>query len=381
MSRVPAVLSVAHHYPPHIGGLENVAQQQARGLAAAGCASAVVTTAPRGVAAGEVHEDGVRVRRCAALNVLDERFGVPFPLPSPALWPVLCREVRRADVVHVHDVFYLTSWIACLCAFLQRRPLVLTQHVALVEHPSALIRAVQRVVYATAGRLIFAQAARIVVYNRNVRQFLTGQGVPAERVQELSNGIDTARFTPLTAPQRSEIRARYGLPQDRLLALFVGRLVPKKGVDHVIGARSDHYDLVLVGPGQVPDGARQDGIHVLGPRSQAELADLYGACDMFVFPAVGEILTLVMQEAMAAGLPVVTTDDPAYAAYDLDPHLLRLVPPSAPALQGALEDLATRPDLRARMAAYSRDLAERRFDWNANFTRLLGLYRPLLERA
>ena len=46
--------------------------------------------------------------------------------------------------------------------------------------------------------------------------------------------------------------------------------------------------------------------------SESKTADLFRACDLFAFPAVGEIFTLVMQEAMASGLPVVTTDDPAY---------------------------------------------------------------------
>ncbi|HYF71638.1 MAG TPA: glycosyltransferase, partial [Nocardioides sp.] len=108
------VLHVAHQVLPHVGGLEAVVAAETRGLAARGWRVAVVGsagTAP-GAAPGRRTEDGVDVVRVRAWNGLEERFGVPFPLFSPRLLPALAREVRRADVVHVHDVLYVSSWVA-----------------------------------------------------------------------------------------------------------------------------------------------------------------------------------------------------------------------------------------------------------------------------
>ena len=375
------VLSVVHYYPPHIGGMEMVAQKQAEGLAQAGFSSRVVTSACEGGPPGHRQEGDVHVIRCAANNTLDRRFGLPFPLLGAGLWRTLWHEVRWADLVHLHDVFYMPSWVAFLCALRWRKPVVLTQHVAMVEHPSAAVMTIQRLVYATFGRAIFGYARQIIVYNHNVREFLKAQGVPERKIKELRNGIDTSLFRQANPEEKARLRKKYGLPQEKVLVLFVGRLVAKKGFDKVFAARSSKYSLLFVGPGKPPEGARaqaEDALF-LGPRTQEEVAELYQASDIFVFPAVGEILTLVMQEAMASGLPVVTTDDPAYQEYDFDKRLLRLIPAQPEALRAALEALADDPELRSEMAEYSRKVAAERFDWNSNFSRLLQIYAPILE--
>ncbi len=80
-----SVLLVCHYYPPHVGGIEEVARAEAQGLAAEGLAVTVLTSSPGAAAAGTA-DPGVRVVRVPALNSF-ERFGVPFPCspsPSPA---------------------------------------------------------------------------------------------------------------------------------------------------------------------------------------------------------------------------------------------------------------------------------------------------------
>ena len=71
----------------------------------------------------ERDEDGVRTVRVTAWDGVEHRSGVPFPVFSPRLLLTLLREVRRADVVHVHDVLYTSSWVAALWALgaLRRR--------------------------------------------------------------------------------------------------------------------------------------------------------------------------------------------------------------------------------------------------------------------
>ena len=155
--------------------------------------------------------------------------------------------------------------------------------------------------------------------------------------------------------------------------------MPKKGYDKVLDARDPRYDVVIVGNGELDARWHEEpGVHVLGPRSQEELVELYRAGDVFVLPAVGEMFTLVMQEAMATGLPVVTTDEPAYAGYGLDRRLIRLVEPAPAAIRAALADIVTDEGLRAEMGAYSRALACRWFDWEANVPRLHDLYQRVL---
>lgn len=245
-SRPPKVLLVSHYYPPHVGGIENVVRQEAEGLASQGADVTVLTSGPR---SSVTIEDGVRVVRVRAWNGAEHRHGVPFPVFSPALLPVVLRWTRRADVVHIHDCLYLSSWAAGLAARFTRTRYVLTQHVAVVDHPSVLVRGVQRMVYGTVGRFLLRGARAVFTLNASVESFVRAHGARSARSHHLANGVDTDRFRPAEASERARTRARFGLPADRVLVLFVGRLVPKKGYDLLLAARTSdaHYDLVLSG--------------------------------------------------------------------------------------------------------------------------------------
>lgn len=375
------VVAVAHYYPPHVGGLEVVAQRQARQLVAAGHPATVVTSAVVGAPAGTANEGGVIVERCSAWNILDRRFGIPFPVIGLSFVRVLRRRIRESDLVHIHDVFYMPSWAAFLTARWYGKPVVLTQHVAIVEHPSRLVMLVQRFVYATIGLALMRRASIVIAYNTIVRDFLISRGVMPQRIMLMGNGIDLGMFHPLHGESVSSIRKRFGLPLGRPLALFVGRFVPKKGCDILFDARSDAYDIVFVGSGTAPAGWHgTSGVHAVGALTREELALLYRAVDLFVFPARGEVLTLVMQEAMASGLPVVTTDDPAYESFGFDRERICLVPPTVPALKASLTRLAGDVALRSRMGAYSRKIALERFDWDRNTGHVPAAMRALVPK-
>ena len=148
------VVLVSHYFPPHPGGIEFVAYNEARLLAAAGLSVVVVTCEPDGATTLELHPDGFSVYRIRAWNGLERRHGAPFPLMHPSVVPRLLRLVRTADVVHVHDSLYLISWVAAAWCALLRRPLVVTQHVHHVAHPNRVVELAQRVVYRTAGLVL-----------------------------------------------------------------------------------------------------------------------------------------------------------------------------------------------------------------------------------
>ncbi|MFI7354160.1 glycosyltransferase family 4 protein [Streptomyces avidinii] len=372
--RRPRVLLVSHYYPPHLGGIENVVRNEALHLARHGADVTVLTSGDR---AGTHQEDGVRVVRVAASNVVERRSGVPFPLFSPSLLPAALRWARHADVVHVHDCLYPSSWAAGLAAAATRTPTVVTQHVGLVAHPSALVRGVQRAVYAVAGRPQLRRARRVLTVNADVAAFVRRLGARAEARHHLANGVDTGLFRPPADPaERAAARARLGLPAGRTLVLFAGRLVPKKGYGLLLDAHAGDgaYELVFAGDGDAAALAGRSGVHHLGPLPAEDLADAYRACDVFALPSTAEGFPLTVQEAMASGLPVVTTDDPGYAPYGLDRGVALLVPRTVPALRAALDGLVADPGRRAAMGAAARAFAEASFGWDRHVTALLGHY-------
>lgn len=373
---------MSSYFPPHVGGVEMVAQQQAGMLTAAGHEVIVATTHvdPRLPAHErvEVHEgqcDGrsYEVVRLPAVNLLEERTGIPYPVVGPVFWRRLRELVRWSEAVHVQDVLYQPSQVATLLAHREARPVDLTQHVGLVEHDSRFVLGAQRAMTAVAGRYVWRRARRILAFNPVVYDHLRSYGVASDRIVLTGNGVDLAAFSP--GPPRDEVglRRRLGLPDRRPVVLFVGRLVPKKGYRELIEAAVADFHLVLVGPGRPPEDL-PGGVTCLGEVPRSELVELYRLADVFVLPSAGEMITLAMQEAMACGLPVVTTDDPRYDRYGLDRELLRLVPAEAGALRRAILAVLGDAELRARMGAYSRRLALERFDGAAHRQALLAAY-------
>jgi D-inositol-3-phosphate glycosyltransferase len=366
------ILIVSAYAMPHLGGVEVVVEQQARTLASLGHQVTVLTSRCGGGQARE-RRDGYEVIRVAAWNGLERRGSVPVPLWTPLAIVQIARLVRRADIVHVHDAYHASSFFAALFSRWNSRPLFLTAHVGIVSHDSRAVEAVQRLFYATVAPVVWRRACSVTAYNPIVSQFLIGHGVPPGRVRLTCNGVDTAEFCPGTPDEVAATRARFGLSPDRPLVLFVGRLVPKKGADKLLLATSPRYQLVLAGPGRIPGPPGAD-VAFLGPVSRPELLAIYQASDIFACPATGEMFTLAMQEAMSCGLPVVATDEPGYASYDLDPRGLALVRPEPDALRATFLDILGDPPRRRHMQRYSRMLAEQKFDWHKNTASLAADY-------
>lgn len=364
------ILIVTHYYPPHIGGIEIVAQQQARSFIKAGKKVSVVTCVSSNDSPGTLNEDGIIVHRVPVVNFFDARFAIPFPLGGIRLASLLSKEVSKADTVYLHDVFYEPSWFAYIFSRLYKKPIFLTQHVAIVHHRNKLVELIQRAVYATWGKLIFRYSKGIIVYNKNVETFLLERKVDPAKILEIRNGINLSTFYPARSSEKKELRRHFGLPLEKPLVLFVGRFVHKKGFMNLLNANSPDYDLLLAGSGDIAaEWANVPGIHIIGSLEQEELAKLYRTADIFVLPAKGEIFTLAMQEAMASGLPIITESDPGYKHYDIDRNLILFNECSPEILRENIKRLMSDKFLLKKMSTYSIEMAKKWFDWEANFNK------------
>ena len=342
----------AHFYPPHTGGLEIVAHRVATGLAERGHHVEVLTSASPG-APGSSREDGVQVRRLRVANWFERR-GIPFPLFGPSLLRHAWRAVRRADVVQVHDMLYVSSWVAALLCRLTRTPYVVTQHVGMVDHPSRLVRLVQALVLRTVGALVLRGARQVLPISPVIEEWTLAE-LPGTRTRVLRNGVDRTRFRPPRPGEREEVRRLLGLPQHELLVLFVGRFVPKKGYDVVSQAAGPGYRLVFVGgdrPADVPD---TDERIYLGELDPDVTADAYRACEVFVCASVGEG-PMTPMEALLCGAAVIVNADPAMRALGLGDGVEELaITPET--LRDRLGELAREPDAVEALAARGQAVA------------------------
>ena len=321
----------------------------------------------------EESRQGYTVIRVHANNMVERCTEVPFPLIGLRFARRLWAEVQAADIVHLHDVLYTPCCTAALFAKVKRRKLLVTSHVTVVDHDSRIVVKAQEILYQIIGRWVWRQASAIVIYNKRVREFLEAHSVEGTRIVEVPNGIDLNIFSPVEPSYRSRLRRKYGIEQGKKIVLFVGRLVPKKGYRELIQAAEANYEVLLAGSGQPPANLPSH-VRYLGPVAREQLVQLYQLADVFVLPSFGEMFTLAMQEAMACGLPVVTTDDARYAMYGLDRDLVRLVDPSPGTLRQAIRDVVSNEKLCELMSSYSRTFAESMFDWSKNHERVSQLY-------
>ena len=114
------------------------------------------------------------------------------------------------------------------------------------------------------------------------------------------NGVDTDIFRPRPM---DEARATFGLPKHASIALFAGRLEPRKGSQFVArAAAAAGYQLVVAGP------TAPDHVTHLGSLHQAELALAYNAADVVILPTTYEACSYVVLETLASGTPLITTE-------------------------------------------------------------------------
>lgn len=367
------------YQPPHIGGVEVVAESQIKSLSASGHHVSAITSAC-GAKPGLVSYDNYSVRRVRAWNFLESRLGAPCPILAPTGILHGYRAAKKADVIHAHDAFYPASLMAVLCAKILDKPLVLTQHIGMIPHRSRFVNYGQALVFGTTGRIILRRSQRVIVVNSRVAKFLVDSGVDESDITFLANGVDTGAFSPVTAEQKLVLRRKYNLPSDKLLALFVGRFVHKKGITKLLGlGHLTDVDMVFVG-GNAPAGHGRDDHHFLGQIGREAMPEIYQLCDMFVLPSEGEGFPVTVQEAMACGLPIVVGEDEAYEPYKLDRSLMKLVRPEADELSKALREVAASPSLREDMARYSRQYALENFSWSHHINELMKVYDTAISR-
>ena len=162
----------------------------------------------------------------------------------------------------------------------------------------------------TRAQLLF-RWAWFAALSAEAGQELRARGVPPGRVLALPNGVDLDVHRPATAEERRRLRKRLGLPPDRFVASFVGRLHPVKDVDTLLAAAARVPELTLVVVGDGPERRRLEAkAHELGIESRvifrglsSDVADVLRASDAFLLSSHGEGMSNALLEAMACGLP------------------------------------------------------------------------------
>ncbi|MBP8950509.1 MAG: glycosyltransferase family 4 protein, partial [Candidatus Promineofilum sp.] len=217
--------------------------------------------------------------------------------------------------------------------------------------------------------------------------------VPDDKVSVLYSGVND-RFRPVTdTTALAAVRARYGLG-DRPYVLAVGTVQPRKNYELLVRAfravtqAGPHVLVIAGGRGWLTEGldaeiTRQgvaDRVILPGFVDDADLPALYSAASLFVFPSLYEGFGLPLLEAMACGVPIISSDAsslPEVAATGGEPAALLLPPDDEAGWSVAMLRLLAGDAARQRLISAGKAQAAR-FTWQAAARQLAALYERLL---
>ena len=236
--------------------------------------------------------DGRTPREFAdALQAVQPRKSCDFLFSLERVWE--CDAYRAGDGVHA-------SWLERRAKFEQWWKPVFRRfqrkHSELVE--------LERTLFTGGAKRIIANSA--LVRNEIIERFQT----PADRVAVVHNGIPAWREE---SGARQRGRERLGIAPERFVVLFTGSGWERKGLRFAIAALPRDATLLVAGAGKKRGLPEAEHVHFLGAQSRAEVNELLAVADAFILPTLYEPFSNACLEALAAGLPVITTTANGFA--------------------------------------------------------------------
>ncbi|HZO24245.1 MAG TPA: glycosyltransferase family 4 protein [Steroidobacteraceae bacterium] len=319
--------------PPEMGGTGVMAAQLSRGIAERGIPTVVITRQTRPPAARAEQIERVFVRRISPSGRMKGAGWKALPVMLMflvRLMALLIAERRRYDLVVASGMKIIPLAAVPICRWLRKGCIIR------LESPFELVEPISAEALGTmgfAGRQLprvlrwfqhraLRGADRVVAISQEMETLVLQSGVAPERVRRIANGINMKKFHPVSEPERRALRSQLGIPQDRTIVLFVGRLSRAKGVLMLIeawpqmsGPHPELY-LVIVGTGEgswddceeqvrglVSSQGLEDRVVFVG---RSEHADQYmQAADVYLFASEYEGFGLSVAEALSSALPSV----------------------------------------------------------------------------
>lgn len=300
----------------------------------------------------------------------------------PRLWQL--RRAGRLDLIDAH-FGYPDGYAATMLGRWLNVPVTITVRGTEQRHA-------QDASLAPRLTLALQRATHLIAVSQSLRRVALGLGVAEDKVRVVGNGVDLQKFSPLS---RSDARHALGLSETGPVLVTVGGLVERKGFHRVIellpALRARFPGLVyLVVGGPSPEGdmgaqlKRQvaeldlvDVVRFLGPLPPDRLREPLSAADVFVLSTRNEGWANVLLEAMACGLPIVTTDVGGNAEVVCRPEFGTVVTFGDPdRLRAAIEHALETDWDAATIRRYAEDNS-----WDPRVDELLDLFRRLHGRA
>ena len=388
-------LAVINTQPPlYLGGVERRILETAKRLQ-----TQIDTTVYSGTKAG-LHKpttlDGLSVVPCFSTDTV-------FPLDNWTFNQTLARNAVaiKADVYEAHTA----SGYGLIHAFRKRNlsvPFVQTIHGVLADEYSQTVLHGELSLRQKLANLFMWQLAKkeeesaknatlimtITKYSeRKINQFYD---VDPAKIRIVPNGVDPERFTP--QGDCKKLRRRIGAG-NRQCVLFIGSLIPRKGVSYLIQAAkrvvNENQDVlfIIVGSGplrsrllsDVAAGGLTHNFVFIHGLSEQDLPAVYRCADIFALPSIQEGQGIVLLEAQSSATPVVAFNVGGVAEAVQNGETGLLVTPGSEEMAEAILRLLSDASLRTKMGARGREFVQREFSWDLCADRALRVYREALS--
>jgi glycosyltransferase involved in cell wall biosynthesis len=380
------VLMISPQFRPVVGGYERAVERLSAALAGVGLRVVVITERRDRDWSVMEYIDGYEVRRLSC-SYRRHRHAVTSLLSFAGF---LLRHGRAFDVWHVHKYGFQAA-LAVALGKLLRRPVLL-------KLPSSNAMGIERAMGAgIVGRILrffHLRVSACLVVSEETREEAIHFGIPPEQIYLIPNGVDGRQFHPTLPEERAAARRALGLHCERLV-LYVGRLSPEKNPLGLLEAWAAIDTearkgalLVLVGDGPQRDKVQAKAqaanlagrVHLAGHCNN--VATWYQAADVFVLSSYNEGLSNSMIEALASGLPVISTRVSGSSILIESPTAGLVVDSgNVENLAGALESLLLDKSMRTRFGENARQKFEARFSLETLSKKMILLYKELLDRA
>lgn len=273
----------------------------------------------------------------------------------------LSREIAAADVVWLHG--WQGAWMrhALDTARTLGKPVLMRGENTQAAMPDGRgLRGLAKRLYL---RRLFTRVTGFLAIGQDNRAYYQAHGIAADRIFSMPYAVDNAAFAERAArSDTAALRRDLGLPAERPVILYAGKLMPRKHPHTLLDAwkqadwpGAERPLLLFVGAGELADHLHSsggDGVYFAGFRNQAELPAFYALADIFVLAAEAEPWGLAINEAMACGTAVIAGDQIGCAADLISPECGAVVPAGdVQALSRAMVQLLPRAATVGRAAA------------------------------
>ncbi|MEM2676112.1 MAG: glycosyltransferase family 4 protein [Candidatus Bathyarchaeia archaeon] len=297
------------------------------------------------------------------------------------------------DIIHFADVHFAYAYrgpfVASLLQSFRQR---LTAYQGRPYHTDSWDYLFRLAYYTIAQRMMerpaVRRASRLIAVSAATRQeYIEHYNVDPKRITLIYIGINTQRFENLLP--KEEARQRLKLPIDKPILLYVGFSTPRKGLEYLVQALKKMQApalLVIVGKWEARYynrfistlGGDRSRIIITGYVPDVELPLYFAAADVFVLPTLLEGFGIPLVEAMAAGLPIVTTTGGA-ASEIVGNGGLTVPPANSEALAWAIERVLHDPDLARQLGQAGQHRARILFDESRVAAELEAVYYHVLS--